>query len=125
MIKDYESVLNQLKLFTEGNPQFGNIYKLEFDKQYTGKLNFFESGYEKPSSPKTIMLTPRKIKDFVKFYADLSEKCNEMTFLYTSIKRFGMAYHHRSESDKIVDYVISLEALLVLGPGESTQKPVS
>ena len=43
-------------------------------------------------------------------------------FLENSIRRFGMAFHHRNFVDRIVDNVISLEALLVPGVGDSTLK---
>lgn len=124
-ISDYSLALSLLKLFKDGYPQFGRVYEIESEYMDVGRIESTPSYYENPTEFKEIQMSKADVKKFEMFYHAVTKKRNEIKkpeFLFNAIARFGMAYVHRSSSNKIVDYVISLEALLTDSPGESTLK---
>ena len=124
-LRQYAFVLNLLKLFKNGYPQFGRTYMLDSEHLDTGKIELIPSHYENITSYDPVRITAQDAKLFCAFYKNVKKKCAEIKkpeFLINSIGRFGMAYTHRTIPNKIVDYVISLEVLLTDSPGESTMK---
>lgn len=124
-LQEYAFVLNLLKLFKDGYPQFGRTYMLDSEYLDTGKIELIPSHYENITSYDPVKFTRQDAKRFYAFYKNIEKKCvgiKNPEFLTNSIWRFGMAYTHRTISNKIVDYVIALEVLLTDSPGESTIK---
>ena len=124
-MREYAIVLNLLKLFKDGHPQFGRMYVLDSEHLDTGKIELIPSHYESITSYKPVRITKQDAKLFCTFYKNIKKKYIKVKnpeFLINSIGRFGMAYTHRTIPNKIVDYVISLEVLLTDSPGESTMK---
>lgn len=124
-LRDFESVANALKLFGTGNPQFGNIYTFESEIWNVNGLLLLERGHEKPPSPSKYILDDSQASKFSQFYDSLNSMLGDRKpseFLSSAIRRFGMAFNHRNPADRIIDYVICLESLLVPGIGESTLK---
>ena len=124
-LHEYAFVLNLLKLFKDGHPQFGRTYTLDSEYLDTGKIELIPSHYENITSYDPIKITQQDAKRFYAFYKNIEKKCKGIKnseFLINSIWRFGMAYTHRIISNKIVDYVIALEVLLIDSSGETTIK---
>lgn len=122
---EYALVTNLIRLSCRCMPEFGQIYLSNSTHMDVLGVESVES-YE--STPQRLGHIELKIGDrrlLVARYCDLANKFNKgkkAKFLANSIARFGMACRHRRHSNKIVDYVIALEALLTDGPGESTLK---
>ena len=122
---EYSFVVNLLKLFTDGYPQFGRVYEVESEHLDVGMIEPQGSYYENPTAFKETTINKNNARRFEAFYCMAIKRLDAVKnpeFMRNAIARFGMAYVHRTPSNKIVDYVISLEALLVPDPGESTQK---
>jgi len=115
-------VLDLLRLFKDGIPQFGRIYALDAEHLEINQMRLVQSHYETPVSYKPVKIESSDIERFCRFYHAVSElrKKTKTEFLFNAIRRFGMAYMHRSDSNKIVDYVIALESLLAGHAGETT-----
>lgn len=121
---EYALVTNLIRLFRRCTPEFGQIYLSNSTHLDVLGVESVES-YE--STPQQLGRIELKVEDrrlLVARYCDLTNKFKgkKTKFLANSIARFGMACRHRRHSNKIVDYVIALEALLTDGPGESTLK---
>lgn len=122
---EYALVTNLIRLSHKGAPEFGQIYLLESSNLNVlgvRKLEVYESTPQKLGS---ILLSTADRRSLLTKYHDvkaLFDKGKKSRFLVNSISRFGMARRHRRDSNKIVDYVIALEALLIEGAGESTFK---
>lgn len=124
-LKKFENVINALRLFKSGNSQFGSLYLSKSEIWHVNDLQKIKQNYERPSSLFKIILNKNEDKKFIVFYKHLTNRIhllNKSNFLESSIRRFGMAFYHKKPVDKIVDYVICLESLLLEGPGESTLK---
>ncbi len=126
-LKNFENTLNALKLFERGDPSFGDVFGI-LSKDWPGySLSIIERGHERsPYSSRKYRLDEKKAKDFAHFHEKLFGKISKLDrksgFLESSIRRFGMAFHHREPVDKIVDHVICLESLLVPNVGDATLK---
>ena len=119
----FEYVTNILKLFKDGNPQFGNTYWMPSPNWSIENLKIIEINHERFSYQKYV-LQKNDVQQFKNFYNAISKKIkntNQPEFLLSAMRRFGLSYRHQS-IDAIVDSVISLESLLVPGIGESTLK---
>ena len=119
----FEYVTNILKLFKDGNPQFGNTYWIPSPNWNVENLKIIEINHERFSYQKYV-LQKNDVQQFKNFYNAISKKIentNHPEFLLSAMRRFGLSYRHQS-IDAIVDSVISLESLLVPGIGESTLK---
>jgi hypothetical protein len=124
-LENFENVVNTLKLFGQGNPQFGNLYTFSSRDWNVDGLELVERGHEKPASSKKCVLNSKSSKNFGVFFNNIFDdllSLENSDFLYSSITRFGMSFHHRKPVDKIVDYVICLESLLVPNIGDATLK---
>ncbi len=114
-LEEYTFAVNLLKLFKDGNPHFGNMYVLHSEYLDNDKIELIPSHYEQITSYRPINITEQDAKRFCAFYKLVKKKCVELKnleFLIYSIERLGMAYTDRTVHNKIVDYVIALEALL-------------
>ena len=122
---EYALVTNLIRLSRKGAPEFGQIYllgSLRLNVLGVRKLELYESTPQKLGA---ILLSATDRRALVTKYRNvkaLLSKGKKSRFLLNSISRFGMACRHRRDSNKIVDYVIALEALLIEGAGESTLK---
>lgn len=124
-ISTYVLVLNTLRLFKEGDAQFGRVYEIESESMDVGKIESLPSYYENPVACKEVFLSKTDVHKFELFYDKMIKTLKDpkkSEFLYNAINRFGMAYQHRTPTNKIIDYVIALESLLTDSPGESTLK---
>ena len=119
----YSFAVSLLKLFKDGYPQFGRVYEIESEYMEVGKIELIESYYENPTAFKEVQMTKSDAQQFEVFYQTVIQKPNKVKnaeFLNSAIARFGMAYMHQNVTNKILDYVISLEALLTNSRSEST-----
>lgn len=125
-LENFENVLNALKLFERGDPRFGDIFGIDAEDWPGYGLKVIERGHERPPSSGKYYLNLKKSSNFKKFYEKLCCKTFELgkksDFLKSSIRRYGMAAHHRTPVDMVVDYVICLESLLVPNVGDATLK---
>ena len=124
-IKTYSLAVSLLKLFKDGYPQFGRVYEVESEHMDAGRIESTQSYYENPTAFKETRMTKNDARRFGEFYRTVVKRIGEdkkRQFVSNAIGRFGMAYVHRNPANKIVDYVISLEAMLMSSPGESTLK---
>lgn len=124
-ISEYSLAVSLFKLFKRGYPQFGRMYKVKSEHLEVGLIEHMsQSYYENPSATGEIWLKKSDARRFGVFYNTVIKKLNNAhsLFLRNAITRFSMAYIHRIPANKIIDYVISLEALLTSGPGESSLK---
>jgi hypothetical protein len=115
----FQTLIESLSLYAEGNPQFGTIYrninnpwihydsKFEIDVIPSSKLEF-----KKIHKNKIIHLY--NLLNSV----DLTIKGNK--FLDISKKRFISALSRTDQIDQLVDLMIGLESLYVSSPGEIT-----
>lgn len=121
----YILALNVLRLFKDGDPQFGRVYESESEYMDVGSIEALRSHYENPVAFKKIRMSETDVRKFESLYGMIAKKVGgqkKSEFLHNVINRFGMAHMHRTHAGKIVDYVIALEALLTDSPGESTLK---
>ena len=122
---EYAFVTNLIRLICDGEPEFGQIYLLNSTELDVLDMRIAESRESTPQPPGFITLTPKYRQLLIKLYCDMKVKFNrgkKSQFLDNSIARYGMACRHSNYSNKIVDYVIALESLLIEGSGESTLK---
>ena len=123
-LEHFERITNSLRLFKDGNSQLGDLYWLASENWNARGLQLIERKHEPYLPYDKVILESAETKAFVLFHTNLHEKLGKDNFGFVdlSIRRFGMAFRHRNEADSAIDYVISLEALLVSGPGEATLK---
>lgn len=122
--ENFELIINSLQLHGNGNAQFGNLYWISSEEWNLGRPELVERRPPPSSSKKYIMKSELK-KTFIPFSKDLDKKLLEIKkpdFLKASIRRFGKGMNERNFVDTIVDYVISLESLLIPSIGDSTLK---
>lgn len=121
----YAFVTNLIRLICDGEPEFGKIYLSNSTKLNVLDMRIVESRESTPQPPGFVTLTPKYKQLLIKIYCDMKVKFSrgkKSQFLDNSITRYGMACRHTNNSNKIVDYVIALESLLIEGSGESTLK---
>lgn len=121
----YVLALNALRLFKDGDPQFGRVYGIESEHMDVGTIETLQSHYENPVAFKEVGLSGTDVRKFESFHSMMAKRLEDPKrsgFLHNVISRFGMAHMHRMHANRIVDYVIALEALLTDSPGESTLK---
>ena len=122
---EYAFVTNLIRLTHNGKPEFGQIYLVNSARLNTVNIQMVESRESTPQPPGFVTLTSKDSIQLNKIYNNLKTKFNKgkkSRFLANAISRYGMACRHTSSSNKIVDYVISLEALLIENSGETTLK---
>ena len=122
---EYALVTNLIRLSRKCAPEFGQIYTSNSTHLDVLGVENVESYESTPQRRGFVKLEERDIQLLVTRYCELTTKFSmgkKSRFLANSIARFGMACRHRRHSNKVVDYVIALEALLTEGPGESTLK---
>lgn len=123
--EEYAFVTNLVRLTLKGAPEFGQIYLLnsaQLDVLDITRAELYEST---PRQNGFVALTVRDRRSLILKYLDIGAKINKgkkAKFLANSIARFGMASRHKSCSNKIVDYVIALESLLIESHSELTLK---
>lgn len=123
--EEYALITNLIRLTGKCMPEFGQIYLLNSTYMDVLGLKNAEAYESTPQRRGFVDLESLDTHALVAMYCDLTGKFNKgkkFKFLANSIARFGMARRHRRDSNKLVDNVISLEALLTEGPGESTLK---
>lgn len=123
--EEYALITNLIRLTGKWMPEFGQIYLSNSTYMSVLGVENTESYESTPQRQGFVNLGNLDLDVLVTRYCDLIGKFNEgkkFKFLANSIARFGMARRHRRHSNKLVDYVIALEALLTEGPGESTLK---
>jgi len=120
----FNKFVRALKLFTIGDIKLGAIYrrhspdwKTRMPVKVIGIENHFHS-----NKMNLTMKTYNAFKSFYVYYRSKDLTKSELKFILTSINRFSSAIEKSDKEEKIVDFVISLESLLVSGPGESTVK---
>ena len=120
----YVLAINALRLFGDGYPGFGRVYEIESEHMDVGTVESLPSYYKPPSMFREIDMSEDDARRFVSLHDMITKKIvsKKSEFLHNAMNRFGMAYMHRTPANKVVDYVISLEALLTDSPGESTMK---
>ena len=121
----YVLALNALRLFKVGDPQFERVYEIESEHMDVGDIIPLQSHYETPVAFKEVGLSGTDVRKFELFHGMMAKKLEDpkkSEFLRNATRRFGMARMHRMHANRIVDYVIALEALLTDSPGESTLK---
>ena len=120
----YVLAMNALRLFGDGHPQFGRVYEIESEYMDVGTIESLPSYYKPPPTLKTVCMSENNIRKFVSFHGMITKKLanSRSEFLQNAMNMFGTAYMHKTPSKKIIDYVISLEALLTSSAGESTMK---
>ena len=124
-ISEYSLAVNLLKLFKYGYPQFGRVYEIESEHMEAGRIESTQSYYENPTAFRETRVTKNDARRFGEFYCTVVKRIGDdkkRQFVSNAIGRFGMAYVHRSPANKIVDYVISLEALLTSSAGDTALK---
>ena len=125
-IDKYSFTISLLKLFRDGYPQFGRVYEVESEHVDVGTIDpMHQSYYENPTAFSKTRITKNEARRFEIFYTQVVKKLSDAKkskFIRNSLARFSMAYVHRIPANKIVDYVISLEALLVPSSNESVCK---
>ena len=122
---EYALVTNLIRLSRKCAPEFGQIYSSNSTHLDVLDVENAESYESTPQRRGFVKLGENDIRLLVTRYCEMSTKFSsgkKFRFLANSIARFGMACRHRRHSNKVVDYVIALEALLTEGPGESTLK---
>ena len=123
--EEYAFVTNLIRLTCRGEPEFGQIYLLNSLQLNIADISIAEYRESTPQPPGFVTLASKDSDLIIKRYCDMMSKFTrgkKSRFLASAIARFGMACRHTSHSNKIVDYVISLESLLVESSGESTLK---
>ena len=122
--EEYAFVLNLLKIFKNGNPQFGRLYTLDSEYLNTSEIVLNDPYYGSISAYEPIEITQQDVEKFCEFYTNVKKKSKlkNREFLINSIERFGMASTHRTIPNKIVDYVIALDVLLGENSSEMTMK---
>ena len=121
----YILAMNALRLFGNGHPQFGRVYEIESEHVDVGTIETLPSYYKPPTVFREAHMSEKDVRGFESFHGMVTKKLTvpkKSEFLHNAMNRFGMAYMHRTPANKVIDYVISLEALLTDGPGESTLK---
>jgi len=115
----FRLLLDSLLLFTEGNPQFGTVFR-----NVNTPWIHYDSGDEKDVTNQNILHFDKKQKRKVESIfnslntIDFSKKENR--FLDIAIRRFGSALSRTDTIDQLIDLMISVESLLVSGSGEIT-----
>lgn len=123
--EEYAFVTNLIRLTCSGEPEFGQIYLLNTSQLNITDIRIAEYRESTPQSPGFVTLESNDSALIIKRYKDMMIKFGRgkrSRFLANAIARFGMACRHTNYSNKIVDYVISLESLLIESSGESTLK---
>ena len=122
---EYAFVTNLIRLSCSGEPEFGQIYLLNSSQLNITDISIVEHRESTPQPPGFVTLASNDCDLIINRYRDMMIKFGrgkKSRFLANAIARFGMACRHTSYSNKIVDYVISLESLLIESSGESTLK---
>jgi len=111
-----EPFLFALKIYHEGNVQFGGVYYRESDtwRVKSPICMLPEPILEKPELKYQLESGSFTEKDFQKFILEFS-KINfhrgKYVFLGRSIKRFSQAIENKNNLDKIVDFITCMESL--------------
>jgi len=120
--KLFSNLIQGLKIFEAGDVQLGAIYRKYSPNWKTNTTQIIGTETHTQSNNK-MFLTKQKCTEFKKFYHNFKSidfTKSEMKFLKTAITRFSSAVDKRDQEDRIVDYVISLESLLLTSPGEAS-----
>jgi hypothetical protein len=112
-----EKVLNQFRLCRTGDIKFGGLYEYEYDSNWNPDRIVHRIEYDKVGafSIKKFHLSKRELKRFVTLITQI-DKRHDM--FYTVIRRFSETRDKKHDSDKITDYVMCMEALLVNSQNE-------
>ena len=111
----YSFALGVLKMFKDGYPQFGSVYEIESEHIDACGIGYPQSYYENPDAPIESQLTKNDARRLEVFYTTIVKNITtgeDNSSILNAIERFSMAYVHRAPNNRILDYVISLEALL-------------
>lgn len=122
---EYALVTNLIRLGGKGAPEFGQIYQLRSTHLNVLNPRRAEPHESTPQPSGHAEMSEEDKRFIVLKYNYITSKLaqtNQSGFLASSISRFGMAGRHSQHSNRVVDYVIALESLLVESPGEITLK---
>jgi hypothetical protein len=107
-----EKILNQFRLCRSGEIRFGGLYEYDQDSDWNPDRIVHRIEYDKVGafSLKKFQLNKRESKQFVTLINQI-DKQNDV--FYRVIRRFSETRDKKHDSDKITDYVMCMEALLV------------
>lgn len=107
-----EKILNQFRLCRSGEIRFGGLYEYDQDSDWNPDRIVHRIEYDKVGafSLKKFQLNKRESKQFVTLINQI-DKQNDV--FYRVIRRFSETCDKKHDSDKITDYVMCMEALLV------------
>jgi len=107
-----ERVLNEFRLCRTGEIRFGGLYEYDQDSNWNPERIVQRIDYDKVGafSLKKFRLNKRESKQFVALINQI-DKRNDI--FYRVIRRFSETRDKKYDSDKITDYVMCMEALLV------------
>lgn len=118
----FKKFIHALKIFESGDVQLGALYR-QYSPTWKTRPSQPIGNEFHINSNKKMILNKRKMKELFEFfhkYQDLNFSEREMKFLQVAINRFSSAIENENSEDKIVDYVIALESLLLSSPGEAS-----
>lgn len=118
----FKKFLQALKIFESGDIQLGGLYR-QYSSSWKTKPSRLVGNEYHVSSKHKMNLNKKRIDDMRKFYRSyqsLNFSKKEMKFLQVAINRFSSSIENETPEDKIVDYVIALESLLLSSPGEAS-----
>ena len=107
-----ERILNQFRLCRSGVIKFGGLYEYEQDSNWNPDRIVHRIEYDKVGafSLKKFQLNKRELKQFVKLINQIDKRHDVFDRV---IRRFSETRDKKHDSDKITDYVMCMEALLV------------
>lgn len=118
----FKKILHAVKIFEKGDVQVGALYRTYSLTWKTKPTQIIGNEFHVGSANKMSLTkkTMAELKDFFHNYQNLNFSKKEMKFLHVAINRFSSSIENENPEDKVVDYVISLESLLLSSPGEAS-----
>ena len=122
---EIQNTCNILKIFKEGDIRTGGLYSIAFSESWNprnlvDKIEF--EPFKVYSKNKLLLDDSKQLEKFCKNLKKCFPHVKNRDFFDIAIRRFGIATNQISQVDKITDFVIALEALLVAEQGGIASK---
>ena len=115
--ENFDNLITALRLFKDGVVGYNNIYAFtlaSWDKSMRANL------VERKFSGKKYILSKSEVHEFKKWWKEFTKFKSLMKRkeIEIAIRRFNYAYERVSLEDKLIDYIIAFESLLLTGEQE-------
>jgi len=122
-----DKIIDFLRIFKQGDVRVGGLYYFGKSEKWNPENKITRINYEPIGiySTRKYYIKSNEKNIFLKFFLTASKcypKIENLDYFDRSIKRFSNAIERDNTVEKILDFVISLESLLVSGGGDSTLK---